>query len=180
MRALLQNPKVGGAVAAVALVVAVVVLMMRGEEKPYGPDRSVLWYYDLNTKQSFAVPANDSDFAPIEAPSGPLKEDAGPLKAGEPAGVRLFRFGCGGCTGEVFDAYLTTFSHEINQKHNAGEATDEEIQQQQYRPIDGDAWFSKFSEERKDMDKALGKRCSGKGRVTQCEASEEPEKLKKQ
>ena len=65
---------------------------------PPPEDIVMAYFYDQNTKELFALPADTP--APMERPSGPYN--------GEPAGVKAHVFSCGQCSEESkrFIAYL--------------------------------------------------------------------------
>lgn len=160
-----KNPALGGVVVAGFLVLAVVVyfLMQTKEIDPY--DRSQLWYYDLNTGKPFAMAYSEKvEAPPNEAPSGPLTEDNGLLKKGEPAGVRLHRFGCGGCKeGEVFDGYLKTYSVNARQKFLDEKVSMPSIQDEiVIRKVDGGDWVPEHTPEAQAILLEVTKRCRSK------------------
>jgi hypothetical protein len=94
-----------------ALVLTVRFLFTEEEINPKEPFE---FYFDLNTRK---VERLDSGrFPPQEMPSGKLKADVGPLKAGEPAGVRAYVYACDAkdCEDEQkrFVAYLELLTME--------------------------------------------------------------------
>lgn len=115
----LRKPKVGGTIAAIALIVAGIVMFSSGQDEPdLGPDMSMLWFYDLNTNEPFGVPRGDGrEVGPQPAPSGPLENASEPLlKVGDPAGVRMYKFACGDCSKEQFIGYFNTWPATVREK----------------------------------------------------------------
>jgi len=101
------------------------------------------WFYDMNSKEIFAAPAES--IPPIEAPSGDLQG-----KAGEPAGVGAVVLKV---DGENRIAYLYTYDAKTKQLLEAQNEGDPDALNQTMPPErwvatpDGGKWVSEMSEE---------------------------------
>ena len=175
----LQNPRIGGSIAGVVIVLALAFSYLEGgEAETNAPDMSVIWYYDLNTGDRYEVDwgeANSNHVPPQPAPSGPLKENSGPLKAGDPAGVRLFVFACDSCQGEKFDGYLETYTADVGRQITSGNMPAAETVKaaEAIKRIDDSDWVRSSGESAGDITSAIAQRCKSKGmRLVQCEVND--------
>jgi hypothetical protein len=176
LREAISNPAGGISIAAIILIVAGSVLYVN-REKPLKDvrNRTQLWYYDLNTQERFPIDYHDTvEVPPQTAPSGPLKADNDVLKAGAPAGVRLYRFACDSCKNEQFDGYLKTFTTEAQKKWIEEKVSYDTIQDQVLiRRLTDDKWIPEQSDEAKKILMEPVNRCREKNqRPRECEVND--------
>lgn len=109
----LSDPKIGGTIAVIVLVVAVVLAVSRGGDT--GPTyRTVeqIYFYDLGEKKLYGT--DPKTLSPVDAPSGFKTPE------GEPGGVRAYVFGCGDCK-EHFIGYLQKYTPEGKKMLESGD-----------------------------------------------------------
>jgi hypothetical protein len=177
LRDKMKDPKVGGPVAGVIVLVAVAYAIFGGGADPTGrPDMTTVWYYDLNTEKLYPVKWGEvghTHIPPQPAPSGPLKEDVGPLKKGDDAGVRAMNIACGSCENEQFIGRLETYTQEVGKMfYQDGTFPAPELIQANFyfRSHEDKTWVLANSEEAQIIDAAFTKRCRDAGKkIVVCE-----------
>lgn len=170
---LAANPRIGYGVATGVLLASVLVFLFTRGGPRIGRDISYVWYYDLNTGEKY--PVKRLDVGKIEppqpAPSGPLKQDHGPLKAGELAGVRAYNYACESCDNDQFIGFLETYSLAYRDQIYDGSATVEGRSKNQWVKAPGDApWVLNESREGYELVSNLPSRCGGK-KLVRCEVN---------
>ncbi len=169
-----QKPAVGYGLAAGVVLLAVAFYTMSGEEQRPVRDTGRLWYWDLNTNEPFDLTDTQAQGGVGQAaPSGPLKADAPPLKAGQIAGVRLFRFACESCQNEQFNSYLILIvPPDLRQAMLPSfpnlHAPEELVF---IRSLEPGPWHLKRSPEGDKLTAIPFQRCAGK-KIVQCEYNE--------
>ena len=165
----------GYAVAGTLFLVAILIYSLTRPDS-IGPDMTLLWYYDLNTKQEYTIEWEDAGpeqfhahIPPQPAESGALKDNSTPpLKAGDPAGVSVFKFACGDCSQEQFIGFLETYPVVIREQIIAGKATPEQLVFAHFwKRVDDTEWVLKDSPAGRELQQELVKRCPGQ-RVAEC------------
>ncbi|MBX3380830.1 MAG: hypothetical protein KF805_12120 [Phycisphaeraceae bacterium] len=122
------------------------------------------YFFDLNTKKIFVVPANTR--APVSTPSGPFEN--------EPAGVRLFLFSCKPCPnfdGKTLEevkalgatvGWIERYTAEAKKLLDAGDRKSETLfEGLQMRAPSGDRWLSPSSREALAIRDTISRLCSG-------------------
>ena len=165
MRGLIQkNPVVGGAIAAVVVLLAVVLAWPKKEAKRI----EQYWYFDLNTHELFEGPTDQ--YLPIDAPSGALaNSDAAPETKGK-AGVLAHVFSCGECTeGEQYIGWLEYQKELVPYVEGEDEAAAQKKYMEAHlmRAEDGEKWIIYDSEEGDKIRLAAHTKCGGK-KPTKC------------
>ena len=173
-----EKPAVG--VVAIIIVVAVTVGILMSGGKEYDPhefDASVLWFYDLNTNEQYAVKVvGDFDMVPPhDAPSGALNEKSGPMTKGGAAGVRAWVFACGTCKDEQFLGYLETL--EPKKRQNAIDRKVGYHEVTWHRAPDGDDWHKAGTPESEAIVDFPVNKCGDK-RPQRCEVNDAPAEVR--
>ena len=122
------------------------------------------YFFDLNTKKIFVVPANTRP--PVSTPSG--------LFENEPAGVRLYLFSCTPCPrfdGKTLDeakalgatvGWIERYTAEAKQLLESGDRKSETLfEGLQMRAPSGDRWLSPSSREGLAIREAISRLCAG-------------------
>lgn len=139
IREQIRKPAVGGAIAVVIVVAAVVIaLNARTGPEPHKFSRDnvdKVWFYDLNNGELFAQPLNTRP--PVKAPSGD--------KDGKPAGVRAHVFACDGHCGDKDARHIRYL--ETTAEGGASEETLVDESHRLVRVLDGEEWHSYNSKE---------------------------------
>lgn len=167
-----EKPAVGYAIAGGILVLAIALVFILGAEEEAGRDVSFLWFYDLNTKERFPVKrVHGSLDAPQPAPSGTLQADNGPLKKGDPAGVRLYLYACDSCDNEKFIGYLHTYTVSYRDAILDGTADPEKRAKNVFFKRESDTeWYSDEAPEKRAILTELPGKCPGK-KLVRCEVN---------
>lgn len=155
-----NSPALGGGLAVAILGIAAVVAYFNLQEKTR-PLIERVWFYDVTTNKVFVGSTND--LPPIKPPSGAEVD-------GEPAGVRVYKYGCGDCS-EPFLAYLLKYTQDALKASAAGDASALEPGIR-VRAIDGEEWFSNEQEEAGKITSMMLVKC-GKVRPIQCNPIDE-------
>ncbi len=177
LQKLRDDPRIGYSVVAVVLLIAAANAYFALQPPDLARrDISRLNYLDLNTKERFSAPWGDgNEVPPLDAPSGPLTADAGPLKKGEPAGVRALVFACGVCSNEQFVGWLETNTVEGRKKSLDKTLMPEDLPKVWYirKPEDGSPWHLRASPEGGAIMSAIfNGKCPAGQTVQPCEANE--------
>jgi hypothetical protein len=171
-----KSPAVGGGVVGGILLVAIVIFVFSGGDDVGGPPVIThMWFQDLNTGETFVVEVGDTrELPPHATESGPLKENAGPLKSGDPAGVLAHKYACGDCSGEQFVGYLESGSVARRKLLISGDAmaslTEEGMKVKSeigYRRADGGEWANPDSPEALKIFDELKSKCKG-SKLVEC------------
>jgi len=122
------------------------------------------YFYDLNTKKVFVVPANTR--SPVVTPSGPFENG--------PAGVRLFLFSCKPCpnfNGKTLDevkalgatvGWVERYTPEAKALLDSGDRKSETLfEGLQMRAVPGDRWLAPSSREALAIRDTITRLCSG-------------------
>jgi hypothetical protein len=122
------------------------------------------YFYDLNTRKVFVVPANTR--SPVATPSGSFEN--------EPAGVRLLVFSCKPCpnlNGKTLDevktlgatvGWIERYTAEAKKLLDSGDRKSETLfEGLQMRAPSGDRWLSTSSREALAIRDTIARLCSG-------------------
>lgn len=163
LRESIGKPAVGGPIAAIMIVLAIVVgVVMSGDDDADRDWHEQIWYYDLNTDQIYAD--KPGQIVPIAAPSGALSKDVGPLKAGEPAGAEAHVFSCGACKeGEQFVGFIVTYTKEGREAVDKGaDFSKQSMEGHIIRAGDGEEWLNYHTDEGRGIMRQAKMKCAGK------------------
>ena len=158
----LSDPKVGGTIAAIVIVVAIVLAVSRsGDTGPTHRKVDQIYFYDLGDKKLYAT--DPDTLSPTDAPSGFKTPES------EPGGVRAYVFGCGDCK-EHFIAYLEKYTPEGKKMMESGDVTaiykiNDHVH---VRAADGDEWLVGGSEEGKKIVSTSESKCPKGVKVVPC------------
>lgn len=147
IKSMMQDPKIGGTVAAVLLITAVtLILTQKGDSRGFVVTGA--YYYDLNTKKLFDGPREE--LLPIDAPSGPLQA-AEPADIGKKAGVKAYVYSCGECKeGEWFIGLLEYYPESVWSLKDSETEYDKFSEARKIAAPDG-PWIQANSEEGKKL-----------------------------
>lgn len=150
----LRKPAVGGPVAGLVLVIAIVLGVMNSGDDPM-PTRAGDYYFDIETSKVFVADA--SQLPPIAAPSG----------AGN--GMKAYVFSCSDCgdASSHFVAYIEKYSEEAKAVMGDREKLDIVDKGHQLRAGDGGEWVLASSEEGQKLISSPPATCKAKGGKTQ-------------
>lgn len=153
-----QRPALSGALVVVILALVVGFILWRQWPRATAQRTTMSYFYDLNTKELFAVPA--STIGPIETESGPYQ--------GMPAGVRANVYCCGPLVkgAETFIGYLEVPTESVPEDLRPGDvdlSDDSEKNDLLIRRPDGDSWRLSSSPEGQEIMNELRTHC-GKGK----------------
>lgn len=163
-----QTPKIIACILMLSLGCGLTVWSMRSEADP---SQNLVYYYDLNTQQVFTAPAGN--YAPIETESG--------LHEGQPAGARIYIYGCDEVTlhtsfaGMTLDevraaggipGWLEVFTPEakasLQSEHPNPDAM---LSGQLHRGFEDDRWYPSLSSQAAMIRQPARSACDGKATI---------------
>lgn len=150
-----MNPKVGAAIAAVVLILAVVIAMRGGNAEVR--DLNHGYFYDLQTNDVYLYTGDN--VAPVTAPSGGV-------------GVRAWVYTCDNCDDEAaqFVGYIQKYTDDAKAAMDAGDTPEGDVESKILLRLpegDEESWVPRNSEDGRRIRESVDSRCPD-GRAQLC------------